>query len=42
VVPRSVDGFRFTTLPAHDAQEFRERGQMGNTTIWFDYRIPNG
>jgi hypothetical protein len=42
VIPRSVDGFRFTTLPAHEAQEFRERGQMGTTTIWFDYRIPNG
>jgi len=42
IVPRSVDGFRFKTLPAHEAQEFRERGQMGTTTIWFDYRIPNG
>ncbi|HET6864531.1 MAG TPA: hypothetical protein VFH80_01365 [Solirubrobacteraceae bacterium] len=42
IMPRSVDGFRFTTLDAHEAQEFRERGQMGTTTIWFDYRIPNG
>jgi hypothetical protein len=42
VVPRAVYGFAFKTLPAHDAQEFRERGQMGTTTIWFDYRIPNG
>ena len=42
VVPRSAAGFRFTTLPAHEAQEFRERGQSGKTTIWFDYRIPNG
>lgn len=42
VMPRSVDGFRFTTLDAHEAQEFRQRGQMGTTTIWFDYRIPNG
>ena len=42
IVPRSVGGFRFTTLPAHEAQEFRERGQMGVTTIWFKYRIPNG
>ncbi|HJS95922.1 MAG TPA: hypothetical protein VJ741_16785 [Solirubrobacteraceae bacterium] len=41
-IPRSVDGFRFTTLPAHEAQEFRERGQMGTTTIWFTDRIPNG
>jgi hypothetical protein len=42
IVPRAVDGFRFTTLDAHEAQEFRERGQMGATTIWFVYRIPNG
>lgn len=41
-LPRSVDGFRFTTLPAREAQEFRERGPMGTTTIWFTYRIPNG
>jgi hypothetical protein len=41
-MPRSVDGFRFTTLSAHEAQAFRERGQMGATTIWFKYRIPNG
>jgi hypothetical protein len=42
IMPRSVDGFRFTTLPAHEAQAFRERGVMGATTIWFTYRIPNG
>jgi hypothetical protein len=42
IMPRSVDGFRFTTLDADEAQEFRERGQMGATTIWFKYRIPNG
>lgn len=42
IMPRSVDGFKFTTLDAHEAQEFRERGQMGTTTIRFDYRIPNG
>jgi hypothetical protein len=41
-MPRSVDGFRFTTLSAHEAQAFRERGQMGATTISFLYRIPNG
>jgi hypothetical protein len=41
-VPRSVDGFRFATLPAREAQEFRERGQMGTATIWFTYRIANG
>jgi hypothetical protein len=42
VVPRSVDGFRFITLPAHEVQAFPERGRSGATTIWFDYRIPNG
>jgi hypothetical protein len=42
VIPRSIDGFRFNTLPVHEAQELRERGQMGATTIRFDYRIPNG
>jgi hypothetical protein len=42
VVPRSVAGFRFTTLASHQVQAFRERGQSGATTIWFDYRIPNG
>ena len=42
VLPRSVDGFSFTTLPAHVAQTYRERGRSRATTIWFDYRIPNG
>jgi hypothetical protein len=42
IMPRSVDGFRFKTLPAHEAQAFRERGEMGATTISFVYRIPNG
>jgi hypothetical protein len=42
VLPRSVAGFTFTTLPAHAAQTFRERGTQMATTIWFDYRIPNG
>jgi hypothetical protein len=42
VVPRSVDGFRFTTRPIPEVQAFPERGQAGATTIWFDYRIPNG
>jgi len=41
-LPRSVDGFTFTTLPAHVAQTYRERGERQTTTIWFDYRIPNG
>jgi hypothetical protein len=42
IVPRSVGRFRFTTLPAREAQAFRERGRSAATTIWFDYRIPNG
>jgi hypothetical protein len=29
-------------LPAHEVQAFSERGQSATTTIWFDYRIPNG
>jgi hypothetical protein len=41
-LPRSVATFTFTTLPAHAAQTYRERGRSGPTTIWFDYRIPNG
>lgn len=42
MIPRSVDGFRFTMLDVDEAQAFRERGRMGSTTLWFDYRIPNG
>jgi hypothetical protein len=42
MLPRSVAGFAFMTLPAHVAQTFRERGRLRATTIWFDYRIPNG
>jgi hypothetical protein len=41
-VPRLVEGFRFTTLPIAEVQAFPERGRKGATTIWFDYRIPNG
>jgi hypothetical protein len=41
-LPRSVDGFTFTTLPATEAQTYRERGRRGTTTIRFDYRVPNG
>lgn len=41
-VPRLVAGFRFTTVPARLVQTFRERGQRGTTSIFFDYRIPNG
>jgi hypothetical protein len=41
-LPRMVRGFRFTTVPARLVQAFRLRGQRGTTTIFFDYRIPNG
>ena len=41
-LPRSVDGFRFATLPAHAAQTYSERGRRRATTIWFDYVVPNG
>jgi hypothetical protein len=41
-LPRSVEGFRFTTLPPNAAQTYRERGRRRTTTIRFDYRVPNG
>jgi hypothetical protein len=41
-LPRSVAGFKFTSLPPDAAQMFRERGQRAAMTIWFDYQIPNG
>jgi hypothetical protein len=41
-LPRSVAGFRFTTLPAKAAQTYRERGRRRSTTIRFDYVVPNG
>ena len=41
-LPRSVDGFAFVTLPATEAQTYRERGRKGRKTIRFDYRVPNG
>jgi hypothetical protein len=41
-LPRQVLGFSFTTLPATEAQTYRERGRRRATTIRFDYRVPNG
>jgi hypothetical protein len=41
-LPKSVDGFSFKTLPAHEAQTYSEKGTKGRTTITFDYRVPNG
>ena len=41
-LPKHVDGFTFKTLPATEAQTFRERGRDGDRTIRFDYRVPNG
>jgi hypothetical protein len=42
VLPRSAAGFTFTRLPVHAAQTYRVRGRRKATTIWFDYRVPNG
>jgi hypothetical protein len=41
-LPRSVDGFTFTSLPVKAAQTFRMRGRKGKVTIRFDYVVPNG
>lgn len=41
-LPRSIDGFTFTTLRAREPQTYRERGRKATTTIRFDYRVPNG
>jgi len=41
-VRRTVQGFRFTTLPANAAQTYRLRGRKGTTSIRFDYVVPNG
>ncbi len=41
-LPRSVAGFRFTTLSPDEAQSYRERGRRGATVIRFRYRVPNG
>ena len=41
-LPRLVRGFAFVTLPAREAQTYREHGTKGATTIRFDYRVPNG
>jgi hypothetical protein len=41
-LPREVGGYRFTTLAPNAAQTYRERGRKRDTTIRFDYRVPNG
>jgi hypothetical protein len=41
-LPRHVSGFTFETLPATEAQSYRERGRKGAKTIRFLYRVPNG
>jgi hypothetical protein len=41
-LPRRVAGFTFTSLPPNAAQTYRERGRRRDTTIRFDYRVPNG
>jgi len=42
VVPKQVEGFKFKTLDAVEAQSYNERGRKGDTTIRFLYRVPNG
>ncbi len=41
-LPRSVEGFAFTTLPATEPQTYNERGRKRKTTIRFNYVVPNG
>ena len=41
-LPKSAAGFTFKTLPAQEAQEYRERGRRGSVTVRFVYRVPNG
>jgi hypothetical protein len=41
-LPRHAGGFAFETLPATEAQTYRERGRKRSKTIRFDYRVPNG
>ena len=41
-LPKSAAGFTFKTLPAQEAQEYRQRGRRGSVTVRFVYRVPNG
>jgi hypothetical protein len=41
-LPKHVKGYTFETLPANEAQSYRERGRRGTKTIRFLYRVPNG
>jgi hypothetical protein len=41
-LPRTVLGFRFTTLAPDAAQSYNERGRRGATAIRFEYVVPNG
>jgi hypothetical protein len=41
-LPRTVRGFTFRQLPPNAAQTYRLRGIRDETTIRFDYRVPNG
>ncbi|HEX8084824.1 MAG TPA: hypothetical protein VF529_11090 [Solirubrobacteraceae bacterium] len=41
-LPRRVGGFTFKSLPPREAQTYRLRGRRDDTTIRFDYRVPNG
>jgi hypothetical protein len=39
---RTVEGYRFTTLPPNAPQTYRLRGRKTLTSIRFDYVVPNG
>jgi hypothetical protein len=41
-LPKNVEGYAFKTLKPHAAQTYTERGKKRNTTIRFDYVVPNG
>jgi hypothetical protein len=41
-LPKAVNGYTFTELPAKAAQTYRLRGVKGSVRINFDYVVPNG
>jgi hypothetical protein len=41
-LPRKIEGFTFTSLPATAAQTYRMRGVKTTKRINFDYVVPNG
>jgi hypothetical protein len=41
-LPHKVERFTFTQLPPNAAQTYRLRGRRGDTTLRFNYVVPNG